>query len=80
MKKYTLFEFIIELHKIMFITQFSYEFITSGFYSFGILTPNIPASFNAMLDMGIIRDCTIHEYNCFNSHYYILNFNFEVKK
>lgn len=79
MKKYTLISFIEELHKIMFITQFSYEHITSNFYSFGIITRSIPAAFNAFLDMGIIKDCTITEHSYFNTHYYILNFNKDFK-
>lgn len=80
MKKYTLISFIEELHKIMLITQFSYEHITTNFYSFGIITRSIPASFNAFLDMGIITDCTIHEHSYFNSHYYIINFNKDFNK
>lgn len=80
MKKYTLVTFLEELHKIMFITQLCYEHITSDFYSFGIITRDIPCSFNAMLDMGIIKDCTIHEHSYFNTHYYIINFNVEFKK
>lgn len=74
MKKYTLLSFLEELHKIMFITQFCYEHITSNVYSFGIITRDIPASFSAYLEMGIIKDCTIQEVSYFNSHYYIINF------
>lgn len=75
MKKYTLLSFIQELHKIMFITQFTYEFITTDYYSFGVLTRDIPSSFNAYLEMGIIKDCHITEHSYFNTHYYIINFN-----
>ena len=46
MKKYTLVTFLEELHKIMFITQLCYEHITSDFYSFGIITRDIPCSYN----------------------------------
>lgn len=75
MKKYTLMSFISELHKIMAITQFSYEHITTDFYSFGIITREVPSSFYAMLEMCIIKDCTIVEHSYFNTHYYIINFN-----